>query len=337
MRSLAVLLVLCVLLAGPASAAVLKPAALPHVTKAGLSVNPAVTMIPGRTLVAIPADVWISLRVSSVPAGAAITVDGTDTLQGTTPLTLGLRPGSHTLRLSLDGYRDAAMTVNLQQGSVPDEVFVQLERVPAMAASRETIPALTTVGPQDVIDSAGIPGALRNPDTFDSCLYGQQCLTLAESEAAYPGNWWYTQSSVCGYGGTNGTEPKYCTGGETVGPGRVAGTVPVPVLVTVSRFSAPPDITLPSVQTEQTAKVLGAPRDVGVFESILGFFSGLFSHPVCKEGWTVCGSACFDLMNDSMNCGSCDFTCFESVCREGECVDPTQAALDAHAPDVPLS
>lgn len=72
--------------------------------------------------------------------------------------------------------------------------------------------------------------------------------------------------------------------------------------ITVS-FKTPPTA-VPGVMK----KPLGGKRQVGVIDSFFGLISGIFSHPSCAKGQTACGSTCVDLMNDSLNCGSCDYT-----------------------------
>ena len=69
--------------------------------------------------------------------------------------------------------------------------------------------------------------------------------------------------------------------------------------------------------------MLGAKRQAGVIDSFFGFFSGIFtSQPFCLTGQAACGGKCIDVMNDSLNCGICDYTCFDpAVCEGGECVE----------------
>ncbi|HSQ93637.1 MAG TPA: hypothetical protein VLL74_05030, partial [Methanoregula sp.] len=128
---------------------------------------------------------------------------------------------------------------------------------------------------------------------------------------------------------TNESVPKYCISGSpqsNVLPDRVPVSVAVPAGIRVGIVNASPDLTvLPSGAVSPTPRVLGAKRQVGVFESVLGFFNGLFSiPPVCPQGKTACGSECVDLMTHSSHCGSCDYVCFEpGVCEAGECVEPS--------------
>ena len=56
-----------------------------------------------------------SLLVESRPSGAAVTIDGKPA--GVTPLTVAsIAPGTHTIRLELDGYRPLTHTANIKQG-----------------------------------------------------------------------------------------------------------------------------------------------------------------------------------------------------------------------------
>src|SRR5690606_13304966 len=67
------------------------------------------------TLVMIPTTG--SIVVNSTPAGAAITLDGTETSQ-VTPYTFdSLTPGEHTIAVNLAGYEPASQSVNVVAGS----------------------------------------------------------------------------------------------------------------------------------------------------------------------------------------------------------------------------
>ena len=72
-----------------------------------------------------------------------------------------------------------------------------------------------------------------------------------------------------------------------------------------------------------TPRILGAQRQVGFVDSIFGFFRGLFGQKVsCPVGTVNCGGGCVDTRTDSLNCGACDYTCFDpGTCCGGECVD----------------
>ncbi len=55
-----------------------------------------------------------TLTVSSVPSGASVYLDGI--YRGKTPVTLTTNPGTHSLKLSLSGYKTRVVTVTLQSG-----------------------------------------------------------------------------------------------------------------------------------------------------------------------------------------------------------------------------
>jgi hypothetical protein len=326
MRLLAVFFILCLLAPLPVSAVSLNPAAVPGLTKVSATVHPVVTVMPGRTIVTVPADVWMTVAITSVPSGASVYTDGSSTATGTTPLNLGLRSGFHTIRLSLAGYQNYTTTVTIVTGGQPDDLAVNLVPVPKLATSRENISALKTPEVPHTINRTIIPGALGIPDSADSCVSGQQCLTLDDAAATYAAGWWYSEGAVCGHAilANNTSVPQYCTEGSPRESSRldaqkvpVSVGVAVPAGLKVNAVDVSAGLTL---QPPETPRVLGAKRQVGVFESVLGFFNGIFSHPVCAEGKTACGTTCVDLMNDSMNCGHCDFTCFDpAVCIAGEC------------------
>jgi tetratricopeptide (TPR) repeat protein len=70
------------------------------------------------------------VTVLSTPAAATVSIDGTPL--GVTPLTVELRPGQHSLSLSLRGYTDASQRFTLP-ASTPVDLPVRLE--PALATS----------------------------------------------------------------------------------------------------------------------------------------------------------------------------------------------------------
>ena len=119
----------------------------------------------------------------------------------------------------------------------------------------------------------------------------------------------------------------------------------------------------PSPSPSATPRILGAQRQAGIIDSILGFFGGLFGQKVTcppdARAMVVCGGECVNLNTDSQHCGACDYTCFEpavccggecvdlqedihncgscrmtcsypTICREGDCINPTEALQDSH-------
>ena len=140
---------------------------------------------------------WVTLEINSLPSGATVTVDGQSTMQGTTPYKIALHPGSHTILLTLDGYKDYTTTVNLQAGN-PVAFDAQLQRVITAAAVRENIAAANTVVAQHVTLRTIAPAG----DNTIACLSGQECLTLAEAGEKFAPGWYYTEGSVCGYNGS---------------------------------------------------------------------------------------------------------------------------------------
>jgi hypothetical protein len=57
-----------------------------------------------------------SLQVDSTPGGAAVYLDGTSTGQTTSCTLADLDPGSHSIKLVLDGYLDYTQSVNVEKG-----------------------------------------------------------------------------------------------------------------------------------------------------------------------------------------------------------------------------
>jgi hypothetical protein len=373
MRTLCVLLLLCLVAAGPAAAIAVNPASMPAVAKVTTAIPPPALSMVQRTLAGPPVVTprpTGTLQLVSAPAGASVSVDGFT--QGTTPFSGEIPAGSHTVNVSLAGYKTYSNTVTIPaQGML--SITIELERAPLAAVRHEEIAVAGTGLTPKAINRTIIPGAFATQVPPVICTSGQQCLTTADAAAVYAPGWYYKVTDICGYvvSANNPTIPKYCTKGELLSnppvictsdqkcltldgaaaafaPGwwykegdicgyevSATGTVPkyctegspklkaqqagVHALVSVLPAN-PANITGQAVLPDQTPRVLGAKRQVGVIDSVFGFFNGLFSHPVCPAGKTACGSSCVDLMNDSLNCGSCDYTCFDpAVCIAGEC------------------
>ena len=78
--------------------------------------------------------------VSTVPAGAAVTVDGRqDAEPGVTPLVLHLKPGEHVLLLRKDGFSLAAKRLMVELGK-EQPVQVKLDELPAACPPQKVCP-----------------------------------------------------------------------------------------------------------------------------------------------------------------------------------------------------
>jgi PEGA domain/Stigma-specific protein, Stig1 len=316
MRLFCALLLVFLVIAGPVAAITVNPSYQPLVTMA-----PKITMVtrmPATTVPELP-----MLSIGSVPSGAAVTVDGTG--RGITPVTIALYPGSYTVVLSLDGYRDYTTTVTLVEGQ-NEAIEARLVPVLTLGALRRNVSAIAPAIPAGVINLTTLPVPVTTTRGMTHCPPDQKCMTLAEAEAALQPGWEPAGTGPCDRVLNADNEViglKYCIVGNlkpTLQPGSVHA------MVTVLVISPGPlaSITQQPVQPNQAPQVLGAKRQVGVIESFFGFISGFISHPVCPTGQTVCGGKCIDPMSDSQNCGSCDYTCFDpAVCINGTCDNPT--------------
>ncbi len=98
------------------------------------------------------------LTITTDPAGAAVTIDGTPAASAS-PLTVDLAPGLHKLEVALDGYDQAALDVSLQGGdelehriklqATPRPVAVATPPASIAApekAERSLVPAYVTLG-----------------------------------------------------------------------------------------------------------------------------------------------------------------------------------------------
>jgi hypothetical protein len=148
MRTFCLLILLCFVAAGPVAAA--------SVSLVPDPVAP-VRVIPGNTgplNQSLPA--FVPLTLISYPAGASVSLDGTDT-GNVTPVNLTLgRTRVYSVKLSLGGYRDYIFDTNLSDG-VPITIVAQLQPRPGPAAG-------LTLRPVPVSPEARVsPGA---PDGF---------------------------------------------------------------------------------------------------------------------------------------------------------------------------
>ena len=134
-----------------------------------------------------------------------------------------------------------------------------------------------------------------------------------------------TGGVLCDWGGTDyAPVPRYCIIGTPKGIASQPGAISsVAVANQITRIPVS-FVTTSTTAPGATKKPLGGKRQISVVDSFFGFFSGIFSHPSCPAGQTACSGKCVDLQTDSMNCGSCDYTCFDpAVCSGGECVAPS--------------
>lgn len=124
-----------------------------------IEIAPGAALDLGQIPLALPA---ATLTVTSVPAGAELTLDGRH--QGRTPLTLAVEPDqSHQVVLFLRGHADASRSVRLRSGA-RDQLEVRLEAraapapaaLPGVAAANNAIPSATSTG-------AGLPMTIEAP------------------------------------------------------------------------------------------------------------------------------------------------------------------------------
>lgn len=160
------LLLLCMAAAGPVAAAagdlpaapvMAQPAATPVTPAPGLTVITPPNVIsgtPGPLNRSLPS--FVNLTISSIPSGAKIRLNGTDT-GIVTPGTVNLsRTRVYAVNLTLTGYHEHTSTVNLSIG-MPVNITVQLEPVTVMSIS--ATPYAVPASPGALFTPA-VPGTL---------------------------------------------------------------------------------------------------------------------------------------------------------------------------------
>ena len=111
-----------------------------------------------------------SISVSSSPAGAGISLDGTNTGK-ITPTTLGtIPPGDHIVTVSLPGYNSASMTVTVSAGSTVQADFV-LNQIPQNGSITVTsTPAGATIELDGASTGKVTPSALGGVSPGDHAI-----------------------------------------------------------------------------------------------------------------------------------------------------------------------
>lgn len=90
-----------------------------------------------------PVEATARIRVEIDPPGAEVFVDGLRS--GSTPVSLTLSPGQHTIRIEQDGYEPVVEMVNLAADS---DIVLTKELAPLPASSNQTVTAMPSEMPQ---------------------------------------------------------------------------------------------------------------------------------------------------------------------------------------------
>ena len=346
MRLLAVVLLVCLLVAGTVSAITVFPGAV-ATTKAIKQVTVAVlqTTTPTPSPIGV-ADYRGELLVYSVPSGAAITLDGSST-GDVTSKDYRLPPGSHTVVLSLSGYQDYSETFTISSHETWRINAPLKQKLPASAAavSLKPVPVsgmMTLVtGPSP--GAAFVPGVMFNmPNTtdYDICTkipdlhpannvdWKWQCMLLSDAYQNLNHPFYYLETlPACGYVTVDyqTVVTKVCCAGEPKASLQFTtmnATVPiapgsgVKIVTNKTRLSLPNQMPVP---VPQGALVV---RHQDAVSSFFGFFSSLFGKNTCPFGQTSCDGSCADLTTDQQNCGKCGMTCNANAsCCNGMCVN----------------
>ena len=88
----------------------------------------------------------IIVTIDSVPDGATVRIDGTPQPQDTTPCTVTLPAGTHTIIISKSGYRDYTTSITLNAGMVARHISANLERIISPEQARVTLTVVQVSG-----------------------------------------------------------------------------------------------------------------------------------------------------------------------------------------------
>jgi hypothetical protein len=177
----------------------------------------------------------VGINIVSVPPNATLTVDGV-VKSFKTPIKINLQPGSHTLVISYDGYRDHTTTITVKAGMPDASLMVNLEpliervRV-SMTVQREDMQGLpiskespVQINQSTIIRNLSSATGLGAPTTPGSVPFSPEppapvdcinadwsCLTLAEATAAFGNTYARYGNLACGYTGSGDQMvAKYC-------------------------------------------------------------------------------------------------------------------------------
>jgi PEGA domain len=122
-----------------------------------------------------------SLKVSSSPPGAAISVDGTPQ-PSQTPATLKLKPGKHTVVVSAGGFEPMTNEVDLVAGAPPADLAVDLKPLAPQPAAPPAAPAPSDIAaPEPEAPRSKLPAyvtlGLAGTGLVVGTIFGAQALS----------------------------------------------------------------------------------------------------------------------------------------------------------------
>lgn len=328
-------ILLCIMAAGPVAAASADPAAATPVTLSQRA--PVISPSPDVTLPSAG-----MLEIVTVPPGASLFADGT--YRGTTPFRGELSTGNHTILITLPGYRNVTRAVTVPARGMLS-VTLELERLATVGADRENPPVPPAMAP--VRADPGTAGQLSQPLpayinlTIRSIPQGAKIwLNGTDTGLVTPGTLNLSRTRIHM---VNLTLTGYREFSHTINLSNV--TIPINVtwqlepvrvleleatlhqvpayrasLITpgVPEGNSLPDISPAS--TPQGTRVPAIKKEEGFVDSFIGFFSGILTRPDCPPSLRACGKQCVDLQTDASNCGLCGYTCPAGAsCSGGEC------------------
>jgi hypothetical protein len=109
-------------------------------------------------IAALTAELRGTVTIESSPPGASVRVDDEREARGTTPITLSLEPGTHSIRVTLPDAVPAERSVDV----IPEELTVLTIALepPPVAVDPPTVPALVESAPVERVQPVTAPGGL---------------------------------------------------------------------------------------------------------------------------------------------------------------------------------
>ncbi len=115
------------------------------------------------------------IKLTTVPAGASVTVDGKPH-EGQTPLDLELAAGAHKFELALDGYESTMVEMDVQGGSAVEQEVTLSEQAPPPEPAAPAKPEVVEPAPKKSLVPAAVTLGLGGAGLISGTIFGIMAL-----------------------------------------------------------------------------------------------------------------------------------------------------------------